>query len=157
MSNDGRAAGAVSKKRYAEHRGCSQAYISKLIRLGKLEAPALLPDGRINVALADQMMGTEPDAAEATAGGPRYAQERARREAAQAERAEIELRQLKGELIERSAVAQTLGPWLRQLRDDVLGVPRDTVLDPLSAADCEAGLVAVFAAFSAKLDGLATG
>lgn len=112
MASPGKAVGVVSKKAYAEHRGCSQAYVSKLIRLGKLAEPALLSDGRINVALADQMLGS-PAAAEAQsllppdtpAEGARYAESRARREAAQADLAELELQRRRGELLPRDAVS----------------------------------------------------
>jgi hypothetical protein len=91
-----------------------------------------------------------PTGSEAT-----YARERARKTAAEAERAELDLRARKGDLVERSAIVTTLGPAIRDLRDGILGVPRDTVLDPVQAADCESGLAALLTDFSAKLIGFA--
>ncbi|MBS7792177.1 hypothetical protein KTR66_19415 [Roseococcus sp. SDR] len=97
-----------TKAEYAEHRGCSRAYVSKLIRQGRLAEPALLPDGRINFILADQLIGAaiedEQPAASAPQAGPSYAEQRARREAAEAELAEIKLGTLRGEYVRRSAV-----------------------------------------------------
>lgn len=96
-----------TKAEYATHRGCSRAYVSKLIKQGRLAEPALMADGRINFVLADQMIGSaieEEPAAAPAAGGPNYAVERARREAADAEMAEIKLGVLRGEYVRRSAV-----------------------------------------------------
>lgn len=103
--------GVVTKSGYAEHRGCSPAYISKLIRQGKLAAPALMPDGKINVVLADQMLGASSAADDllaaprgAAGAGPTYAVERARREAAERELKELALAKQKGEQLSRGAV-----------------------------------------------------
>lgn len=97
-----------TKAEYATHRGCSRAYVSKLIKQGRLAEPALMADGRINFVLADQMIGAaieeEPAAATAQQAGPSYAEQRARREAAEAELAEMKLGTLRGEYVRRSAV-----------------------------------------------------
>lgn len=104
------AIGVVSKKDYAAHRGCSAAYVSKLIRLGKLAAPALMADGRINVTLADQMLGAPTsDEQDLLPGrgdlaGPNYAVERARREAAEAQLAEMKVAQRMGEMFPRQVI-----------------------------------------------------
>lgn len=148
---------------YARRIGKSQAYISKLVGQGRIRPPALTPDRRILPALADQQLADGADPARTTNGAPAiltsadgtYARERARLTAAQAERAEIELRARKAELLERNAVAGTVGPFVRELRDAILAAPRDTVLDPVQAADCEAALLAALTEFSGRLAGLA--
>lgn len=102
--------GLGTKGEYARHRGCSAAYVSKLIRLGRLAEPALLADGRVNFILADQMLGAahqpEITAPAAPASGPNYSIERARREAAQAEMAEMDLERRRGESLGRQAVEE---------------------------------------------------
>lgn len=104
------AVGVVSKSAYAEHRGCSAAYVSKLIRLGKLAAPALMPDGKINVILADQMLGAaEPEdrslpLQRPDPSAPNYSVERAKREAAEAQLAELKVAQRRGEMFPREVV-----------------------------------------------------
>jgi hypothetical protein len=112
--HDDAAVGVVSKKRYAQHRGCTPPHIYNLIRQGKLGPPAVTPDGRIDVALADKMLGpprqeratrikpvTAPNAED---GGPVYAVERARRERAQAALAELQLAERQGKLLHTDAV-----------------------------------------------------
>lgn len=101
-----------TKAEYAAHRGCSRAYVSKLIREGKLAAPALMVDGKVNFILADQMIG-KPSSAEAESlfnsqpsSSPNFAEERARREAAEAQLAEIKLQEKQRELLKADAVAQ---------------------------------------------------
>lgn len=101
-----------SKAQYAAHRGCSRAYVSKLIREGRLAAPALMDDGRVNFILADQMIG-KPSSAEAeslfnsqASSTPNFAEERARREAAEAALAEIKLQEKQREVLKADAVAQ---------------------------------------------------
>lgn len=117
--------GLMTKAAYAEHRGVSASYVSKLIREGKLAAPALLPNGRINTILADQMLGGVPTADEidiplAPSGGPNFAVERARREAAQAELKEIELRRQRGEALSTAEVERAVFEKDRRVRDAVL-------------------------------------
>ena len=101
-----------TKAEYAAHRGCSRAYVSKLIREGKLAAPALMADGKVNFILADQIIG-KPSAAEAeslfaapASAGPNFAEERARREAAEAALAELKLQEKRAEVLKADAVAQ---------------------------------------------------
>jgi len=101
-----------TKAEYAAHRGCSRAYVSKLIREGRLAAPALMADGKVNFILADQMVG-KPSSADAeslfsapSAGAPNFAEERARREAAEATLAEMKLQEKQREVLKADAVAQ---------------------------------------------------
>jgi hypothetical protein len=108
------AVGVVRKIEYAAHRGCSAAYVSKLIKTGKLAPPALMANGRINIILADQMLGppggaeadslAPPVAAFADPDAPVYAVERARREKAQAALAELQLQERQGRLLHADAV-----------------------------------------------------
>ena len=111
MPADGKLA-VGTKAEYAAHRRCSRAYVSKLIREGKLAEPALMADGRVNFILADQMIG-KPSAAEAeslfpppASAGPNFAEERARREAAEAALAELKLQEKRAEVLKADAVAQ---------------------------------------------------
>ncbi|UXQ89128.1 hypothetical protein [Synechococcus phage MinM1] len=118
--------GVVTKSRYAEHRGCSPAYVSKLIRLGRLAAPALLADGRVNIALADQMLGA-PSADElaliATPSAPSHAQHRAEREAAQARIARVKAEELEGARLLRDRVEARVFDVCRRLRDELHAWP----------------------------------
>lgn len=121
----------VTKGAYAAIRGCSAPYISKLIREGKLRAPALTPEGRIDVELANAMLGTPAPQLQpiATTPGPTedtgYAESRARREAALAERAELDLAEQRGRLVDKSAVDREIADLIRSLRDAILLIPRE--------------------------------
>lgn len=143
---------------YALRIGKSRPYVSKLVADGRITARALTDERKIIPHLADEDIarGADPARSRAAATLPTsddatYARQKARKAAADAETAEIELKRLKGELIPRAHVAQVLGPWIRELRDSVLGTPRDTVLDPVQAADCEAELAKVLTLFSGRL------
>jgi hypothetical protein len=146
---------------FADRIGKSRPYISKLKALGKLGPECFTPDRLIVPRLALAAMAAERDPARAPLGGSAeasdatYARQRARKTAAEAERAEIELRARKGELVERQVIAGTLTPWIRELRDAIIAVPRDTVLDPVQASDAEAALTNALQAFSARLAGMA--
>lgn len=146
---------------YATRIGKSRPYVSKLVADGRITGRALTEERKIIPHLADEDIARGADPARSRAGAAlatlptsddaTYAHQRARKAAADAETAEIELQRLKGELIPRAQVAQVLGPWIRELRDSVLGAPRDTVLDPVQAADCEAELAKVLTHFSGRL------
>lgn len=115
--------GVMRKSEYATHRKCSPAYVSKLIRQGKLAPPALLDDGRINVALADQLFDTAaPDLPLPAAPSP-AATARADREHAQARLARIRADQAEGKLLTRSAVEARTFELIRRLRDELLAWP----------------------------------
>ncbi|MBU8543985.1 MULTISPECIES: hypothetical protein [Roseomonadaceae] len=122
------AVGVVTKARYAEHRGCSAAYISKLIRQERLAAPALMANGRINVILADQMLGApgadELEFAPAAAlptSSPISA--RAEREYAQARIARVRADEMEGLRLTRASVEARVFDLLRRLRDELLAWP----------------------------------
>lgn len=108
--------------------------------------PALQTSGPGAAAAAEA-----PAPAPARAEGPSFRAERARKEAAQAALAEIELARKRGALIERAAVAATLGPLLRRLRDDLVAVPREYVLDPAQAAQCENAIVGLLERVSTEI------
>lgn len=82
---------------------------------------------------------------------PGYASHKARNEAAKAELAELQLAERRGALILRSDVAPLIGGWSRQLRDELLAIPRDTVPDPVAAADCEAAINAAITRFADRV------
>lgn len=140
---------------FAVRIGKSRPYVSKLKAQGVITGRAFDAEGRIipRLALADIAANTLTPARphQAEVSDATYARQRARKTAADAERAEVELQARKGELLDRAIIAPTLSPWVRELRDDVLAAPRDTILDPVQAADCEARLAAVFAQFTARL------
>lgn len=118
------ASGVVSKSRYAEHRGCSAAYVSKLIREGRLAAPALMADGKVNVALADQMLGTAAAVdLPIVAAMPSAATSRAEREAAQARIARMKADEMEGARLPRDRVELRTFDLVRRLRDELLAWP----------------------------------
>lgn len=136
-----------SKAQYADHRGCSKAYVSKLIRLGKLAAPALMADGRVNFILADQMIGApgagdaESLFAAADGVGPNYSAERAKREAAEAALAELRLQEKQREVVKTEAVSQAatsvFGRAMARFSEawPELAVPLAAMTDPAAIAD----------------------
>jgi hypothetical protein len=149
VGNDGDAPSAVTFAAFAVTIGKSRPYVSKLVAQGRIRPPALTPDRKIIPDLAQAQIAEMADPARGKGGaasveiGGSYASNKARLAAAQAERAEIELQERRGELVERAAVADTLAPLLRKLRDDILTVPRDVLADIDQADQCEAALAAV--------------
>jgi hypothetical protein len=143
---------------FAARLGKSRPYVSKLVATGIITSEALTQDRLIVPSMAlrdidaarDPARRAAPPSAHHDLGEATYARQRARKTAAEAERAEIELRARKGELIEREAIAATLAPAIRELRDSLRAAPRDTVLDPVQAADCEAAIDAVLTEFAAR-------
>lgn len=126
----------VPKIAYAAIRGCTPAYISKLIKQGKLRAPALTPEGRIDVSAANAMLGapmpqlqplTSYPARDADPGddAEAYAASRAKREAANAEKAELELAELRARLVDKAEVDREVADLVSGLRDAILMVPRE--------------------------------
>lgn len=142
---------------FAKRIGKSQPYVSKLVSEGRISSRALTAERKIIPSLADEDIARGADPARGSvavlpmADDATYARQKARKAAADAETAEIELEILKGKYIARAQVAQFLGPWIREARDGLLGVPRDTVMDPVQAADCEAELVKVLTILSERL------
>ena len=79
--------------------------------------------------------------------------ERQRKMAADASRAELELRIREGEFIARSKVMLTLGPVAKRLRDTLCAVARDAVRDPDDRAAAEKAIQAAVARFAEELTG----
>lgn len=130
----------------AKQVGVHKSTVSR--QVGKLELAG--EDGLVDLdeyiaarAGLDPALQTTGRAKPAAAQATGMAAARHRKMEAEAERAELDLAQRRGELIERSLVAATLGPALRRLRDDLLAVPRDNLTDPAQADKCEAAIGAV--------------
>lgn len=165
LQQDAAGAGAVqpphvlSKSGYARHRDCSPAYISKLIRLGKLTRPALRDDGMVDVALADLQLAGQADPARqpelptdepAADTEPSFAQAKARRERAQAELAEIELAERKGEVVDRQTVFDA-GFDLGALVRDKFAARRRELAQQLAGRGDVTDIMAVLEAADRKL------
>lgn len=128
----------LTKTEYAKLRGCTGPYIWKLIKRGQLYPPAVRSDGMIDVAAADAMLGPavpalKPLVAEKPVVTPEpteldpssYAANRARREAANARIAELELDELNGELVRRDVVEREIADQIGGLREAIMMVPRE--------------------------------
>lgn len=143
---------AVTFEAFARLIGKSRPYISKLVKEGRIRPPALTPERKILPDLARQQIAEGADPARGRHGTPvipveadgTFASMRARKMAAEAEQAELDLKQRLGELVERSVIVEAIAPPLRKLRDDALAVPRDEIADPALAARIEEALSAVF-------------
>lgn len=138
----------VTFEAFARIIGKSRPYVSKLVKDGRIHGEALTADRKIIPAIAQQQIAETADpgrGARGSAAGEHtgsYATGRARKVAAEAERAELDLLERRGELIPRSVIAEALSPALRKLRDDLIGIPRDIVADPDQAEQCEAAIAA---------------
>lgn len=126
----------LSPAEYARRRGCSREAVR--CQIERDDPPAAGPDlparppvadSRTNGSAAPHPLAgafgapTAPDSG-LPAADPSYANHRARREAADAERAELETARLAGRLVERDRVAAAVFDAFRALRDRVLAVPR---------------------------------
>lgn len=139
----------LSKAAWSAHKGWSKAYTSKLIRLGKITPPAVTEAGMIDVAEAERQLAAvadparqparqaqepakaqalqapeppadEPEPVQVTKLAP-FAAAKARREQANAELAEMELRRKRGELVEKAAAEaamEELGHLIVQQLDE---------------------------------------
>jgi hypothetical protein len=132
----------VTQAEFARIRGVTRQAISKMVRAGTLAGDAVTDDGRIDVAAATLQLGPPPDRPRRTrdrpdksSDDPAYAESRARREAANAELAEIELAEARGELIDKTAAAHALERQVRRLRDRILIVAIDAAPSLARAAD----------------------
>ncbi len=114
----------LNKSAYAEHRGCAPSYITKLIKTGKLTAPALRDDGKILVELADKMLAggeVEAPAAPSTQpDGPKIetrAEAEARKAREDADARSMQNAQRRGELCDTASVrdaGEAIGQALQQ-------------------------------------------
>lgn len=122
----------MTKGDYARYRSWkSPSQVSNLIRAGKLKAPALRPDGLIDVDYADAMLARQLDPAKMRTPAPAgpalavpqaagdleavisgretYPEAKRRKELAAAELAEMDLARRRGELVETAAVQRLAG------------------------------------------------
>ena len=134
---------------YARHRGCSRVAVGKAVKAGRIS----LVNGKIDPAVADiqweknsrARAGTHTSAqlplvVVAAADEPPkvddYMTNRNRREAAEAERAELSLAEDKGQLIRVDAVKAALAGVFSSVRDALLQIPAR--LGPQLAAESDA-------------------
>uniref|UniRef100_UPI003F6E71DB hypothetical protein n=1 Tax=Elioraea sp. TaxID=2185103 RepID=UPI003F6E71DB len=140
------------KSELARYWDVTKARVSQYIARGM----PVLPDGRVDLAEAEMWRAENVDTSRGT-DVDGAAAERARLLRAQAERAELDLAARRGELVERSLIAATLVPRIRELRDTLLGIPRDTVRDDGDAAVCEGAIAAALDQFANRLTAMAGG
>jgi hypothetical protein len=143
----------ISLAEYARHRGVSRSAVSKAARVGRIS----LIDGKVDREVADIQWERRTDfhqsqrasrrrSAQIAAAGPSApggaaaylgdeSSPRARREAAQADLAELELAERRGELVSAQAVEQALATKILSVRESL-----DTLADritPLLAAETD--------------------
>lgn len=136
----------------AERVGVHKSTVSRQVRAWGLVGD----DGLVDVAayLARRDDTLNPAQQRKPAATPRaegYSSASAREKAAKAELAEMQVQERRGELVPRAAIEATYGPLTRQLRDDLIAIPRDTVLDPVHATDTENAIIAALARFSDRV------
>jgi len=123
--------------------GVNKSTVSRQVRRHGLVGP----DGRVDLEEyrrwreggldpALQTSGRQVFASSGETAGE-LAEARRRKLTAEAEQAELDLAKRRGELVERSVVAEAISPCLRKLRDDLLALPRDHVADPGLSAQLE--------------------
>jgi len=158
VTSDGDGSEPVTFGRFAELLGKSRPYVSGLKAKGVIHGAAFSPDGRIYPAIARQQMAQAADPARAapartllSPGEGTYAAARERKTRAEAERAEIELQVRKGELVSRGRVSEVLMPVLREMRDAVLDVPRDALVDPVLESEVRAALTRALDEFATRI------
>ena len=155
----------ISQAEYARHRGCSQAAGNYAVKAGRIT----LIDGKVDPVEADRQWernsrarpkGTgdvrssreeaparsapppsPPPAADPidTDMVPNYQESRARREAAEADLAELKVRTQRGELVPAAAVRAEFSRQMAGIRDGLLNIPAR--LAPVVAAESNLGKV----------------
>ena len=149
----------MTQAAYADHRGVSRVAVHKAIKQNRIS----LIDGKIDPAVADIQWASNtraraPASSKAAqtravdaatpppAGGPvgeaeaeDYLRSRARREAAEADLAEIRLAETRGDLIRLDAVQSALGTALATAREALLQIPAR--MAPLLAAEADPATV----------------
>lgn len=133
----------ISKSEYARRRGCTEAAVRRAVKDGRIS----LIDGKIDPVAADAQWarnsrvraGSKPTTEarpvdqEDTEGG--YWQSRARREAAEAEMAELKLAEQRGSLVRAADVRAVFSQRLAGLRNSLLQIPAR--LSPVMAAESD--------------------
>lgn len=137
----------LSRTEYAASKGWSRQYVGKLVQRGRL---VLTLDGKVDVEASEQFLAMTSDPSRSNTNGqvslvagqierepafphtstgslptaaPDYQKARTRLALAQAEKAEAEVRQANGELVERSVVDEAAFASGRIVRDLLLSLP----------------------------------
>lgn len=137
----------LSRTEYAASKGWSRQYVGKLVQRGRL---VLTLDGKVDVEASEQFLAMTSDPSRSNTNGqvalvagqierepafphtsagalptaaPDYQKARTRLALAQAEKAETEVRQTNGELVERAVVDEAAFASGRMVRDLLLGLP----------------------------------
>jgi hypothetical protein len=152
----------LTQAEYSRHRGCSREAVRKAVDAGRITAFG--PDKLIDATLADAQWqrntraraSTKAPPAAPVAGddhagaGGSYHDWRTRREAAEAQAAEMRLREQAGELVRADAVRHAHAHRLAGLREALLQIPAR--LAPVLAAETDQR--AVHDALQAELYGV---
>lgn len=145
---------------YATHIGTSRPYVSKLVKLGTIHGPALVPGPRagsrlIVPSIADRQRAELADPAHAPtipiAPDSNYARERVGLIAAQRQRTEMENATRRAELIERATIAAVLLPAGRRLTERHKQALRDAIVRRLTPHQAEAAMDAATEAFITEI------
>jgi len=142
----------ITQAEYARRRGCSEAAVSNAIKAGRIS----LIDGKIDPTAADAQWaknsrvragsgkaaapvqaaaGDDADAGQKQPGTPNYLSSRSRREAAEAELAEIELAEKSGMVIQVKAVEAVWAQAMGATREHLLQIRAR--LAPLLASETD--------------------
>ncbi len=148
----------ITQSEYARRRGVAKSAVAKAVAEGRIS----LIDGKVDPAVADiqwsqntraradsgraavatvaaegQSTGDGPEAPEApaTAAAAGYSDFRTRREAADAERSEIELAKLRGRLVDRDSIERAIYDAFRALRDAAFNAPQRAAPRVIGMAD----------------------
>ncbi len=153
----------MTKAEYADRRGWSRAYVSKLVKQGRL---VITDDGKVDADASDELLAASADPSKAgvaerhhlerlekgvyahiapsaaasppaglPGGAPDYQKARARREYALALLAEDEHRKTRNELVERDLVDSAAFTAARALRDLLMGIPPKLAGDLVTLTD----------------------
>jgi hypothetical protein len=143
---------------FARRMGMTRQAVSKAVAEGRIAGNAIAADGQIVVALAAQQLGRpllgpapEVDSdggRKAAAEDPLYAESRARREAANAALAEMELQTRRGQLLERATAGPMIAGFFRSVRDGAIMAVREHPDRP------EAALVDFFSRKASEMENL---
>lgn len=148
---------ALTFEAFARVIGKSRPYVSKLVAQGRIRPPALTPERKILPAQAQEQIAEGADPARSGGstsrddGDATYAANRARKTLADAAKAELDLAERRGQLVERSAISATLAPLFRRLRDELVMVPQQVISDAEVASRCEEALSTALEKFSSEI------
>lgn len=130
----------VTQAAFARGRGISREAIRKAVESGRIRlGRGLLKNGRLDPKAADRALRDNTDArgGGALKGAPKLYEEKARREAALAQLAELELEQARGNVVLRSEVKTAADEIARLVKERILAVPERVieVLESLGVRD----------------------